>query len=165
MTWYTLWKYKYWIAIAVLSFICLGQMAYTNHLAGQLLKADQKQAIAVANAIKPYETAIAEAQADAVAKEKIHNDNLLRAEQNAIDKIKTANNDADRATTHAHSLSKQLAEAKRHLPTASCETKTQYIEIGSDVLEQCVSEYRIMAKAADAERIDKERLDEGWPSD
>lgn len=31
-----LWKFKYWIAIAVLSSICLGQLAYTNHLSGKL---------------------------------------------------------------------------------------------------------------------------------
>lgn len=35
-----LWKFKYWIAIAVLSFICLGQLAYTNHLAGKIKDAD-----------------------------------------------------------------------------------------------------------------------------
>lgn len=37
-----LWKFKYWIAIAVLSFICLGQLAYTNHLAGKLNESEAK---------------------------------------------------------------------------------------------------------------------------
>lgn len=37
-----LWKFKYWIAIAVLSFVCFGQMAYTNHLAGKLQDAETK---------------------------------------------------------------------------------------------------------------------------
>ena len=37
-----LWKYKYWIAIAVLSFMWLGQIAYTNHLSGKLKEADTK---------------------------------------------------------------------------------------------------------------------------
>ena len=37
-----LWKFKYWIAIAVLSFICFGQLAYTNHLSGKLQEADTK---------------------------------------------------------------------------------------------------------------------------
>lgn len=37
-----LWKFKYWIAIAVLSFICLSQVAYTNHLSGKLKDADVK---------------------------------------------------------------------------------------------------------------------------
>ena len=37
-----LWKFKYWIAIAVLSFICFGQLAYTNHLSGKLQDAATK---------------------------------------------------------------------------------------------------------------------------
>ena len=37
-----LWKFKTWIAIAVLSFICFGQLAYTNHLIGKLQDADIK---------------------------------------------------------------------------------------------------------------------------
>ena len=37
-----LWKFKYWIAIAVLSFICLGQLTYTNHLSGKLQEAETK---------------------------------------------------------------------------------------------------------------------------
>ena len=35
-----LWKFKTWIAIAVLSFICFGQLAYTNHLSGKLQEAE-----------------------------------------------------------------------------------------------------------------------------
>ena len=37
-----LWKFKYWIAIAVLSFMWLGQLAYTNHLSGKLKEAETK---------------------------------------------------------------------------------------------------------------------------
>ncbi|TCB73184.1 hypothetical protein [Acinetobacter sp. ANC 4177] len=37
-----LWKFKYWIAIAVFSFMYLGQIAYTNHLAGKLKDAESK---------------------------------------------------------------------------------------------------------------------------
>ena len=37
-----LWKFKYWIAIAVLSFICLGQLVYTNHLAEKLNESEAK---------------------------------------------------------------------------------------------------------------------------
>ena len=42
MIWATAWKFKTWIAIAVLSFICFGQLAYTNHLIGKLQDADIK---------------------------------------------------------------------------------------------------------------------------
>ena len=38
----SLWKFKYWIAIAVLSFMWLGQIAYTNHLSEKLKEADTK---------------------------------------------------------------------------------------------------------------------------
>ena len=37
-----LWKFKYWIAIAVLSFICIGQLAYTNHLSKKLRVANEQ---------------------------------------------------------------------------------------------------------------------------
>ncbi len=37
-----LWKYKHWIAIAALSFMWLGQIAYTNHLSEKLKEADTK---------------------------------------------------------------------------------------------------------------------------
>ena len=37
-----LWKFKHWIAIAVLSFMWLGQLAYTNHLSGKLRKAGEQ---------------------------------------------------------------------------------------------------------------------------
>ncbi len=158
-----LWKYKSWIAIAVLSFACLGQLAYTNHLAGQLIRADGEKAQAVADAIKPYKEANAKARVDAVAKEKKYSENLLRAEQNAIEKIKAANAGAHSADLAANSLSKQLAEARRNLPGASTETIVEYINTSLDVLEHCVAEYRNMAKSCDAERIDKERLSGAWP--
>lgn len=37
-----LWKFKYWVAIAILSFMWLGQIAYTNHLSGKLQDAESK---------------------------------------------------------------------------------------------------------------------------
>ena len=37
-----LWKFKYWIAIAVLSFAFFCQLAYTNHLSGKLKEASSK---------------------------------------------------------------------------------------------------------------------------
>ena len=35
-----LWKFKTWVAIAILIVLWLGQIAYTNHLAGKLQKAE-----------------------------------------------------------------------------------------------------------------------------
>lgn len=37
-----LWKYKTWIAVAVFFVLWLGQIAYTNHLAGKLRLADEQ---------------------------------------------------------------------------------------------------------------------------
>lgn len=37
-----LWKYKYWIAIAVFFFLWVGQIVYTNHLSGKLRKASEQ---------------------------------------------------------------------------------------------------------------------------
>ena len=165
MNWLLIWKYKSWIAIAILSFVCLGQLAYTNHLAGQLIKADVAQTDAIAQAIKPYEDAITKAKNETITKEREYTQNLIKAEQNAIEKIKAANADAHSADLAANSLSKQLAEAKRRVSSASTETIIEYITIGSDVLEHCVAEYRNMAKSCDAERIDKERLSRAWPTD
>ena len=64
MIWIIAWKYKHWIAIAVLSFICFGQLAYTNHLVGQLNKADAEKDKAVAAAIKPYKTSLDKQQSE-----------------------------------------------------------------------------------------------------
>lgn len=144
------------------------QTAQVNSLGGDIKKlkveCQNKVKTEVAKAIKPYEQAIAKAQAEALAKEKTYQSNLLKAEQNANQKIKAANDDAVAANRAANSLSKQLSEAKRSLSTAPRETIIKYITIQSDVFEQCVSEYRAMAKAADAERIDKEKLIDAWPS-
>ena len=37
-----LWKFRYWIAIAVFFFLWVGQIAYTNHLSGKLKDAESK---------------------------------------------------------------------------------------------------------------------------
>lgn len=60
MIWTIVWKFKYWIAIEVLSFICLGQLVYTNHLSGKLQDAEA----ACDSAIKPYEDTIDQAQTE-----------------------------------------------------------------------------------------------------
>lgn len=42
MTLRLLWKYKHWIAIAIFFVLYLVQIAYTNHLAGELKDAESK---------------------------------------------------------------------------------------------------------------------------
>jgi len=46
------------------------------------------------------------------------------------------------------------------LSGATCKAKTEYIEIKSSGLSYCVREYTKTADRADAERIDKEKLNE-----
>lgn len=159
-----IWKYKYWIAIAVLSFICFGQLVYTNHLAGKLQKAEIACDGRVAKAIKPYQTAIKKAQEQKAITEKAWSDKYIEVEKNAIKKIQDANTAARSADVAASGLSKQLSEANKRLSTASHQTIVEYTITNSELLEACTAEYRSMAEKADGHAIDVERLSEAWPS-
>ena len=57
-----LWKYKYWIAIAVLSFICIGQLAYTNHLSKKLRVASEQCTAKIQKIEQKHIKALAEKQ-------------------------------------------------------------------------------------------------------
>lgn len=159
-----IWKYKHWIAIAVLSFICLGQLAYTNHLSGKLQKAEIACDGRVAKAIKPYQTAIKKAQEQKAITEKVWSDKYIEVEQNAIKKIQDANAAARNADLAASGLSKQLSEANKRLSTAPHQTIIEYTITNSELLEACTAEYRSMAEKTDGHAIDVERLIEVWPS-
>ena len=159
-----IWKYKYWIAIAVLSFICLGQLAYTNHLSGKLQKAETACDVRITKAIKPYQTAINTAQEQKAITEKVWSDKYIEVEQNAIKKIQDANAAARSADVATSGLSKQLSEANKRLSTASHQTIIEYTFTGNQLLEACTAEYRSMAEKADGHAIDVERLSEVWPS-
>ncbi|WP_353141382.1 hypothetical protein [Acinetobacter pragensis] len=57
-----LWKFKYWIAIAVLSVLWLGQIAYTNHLSGKLQEAETKCTAKIQEIEQKHLKALAEKQ-------------------------------------------------------------------------------------------------------
>ena len=160
-----LWKFKYWIAIAVLSFICFGQLAYTSHLNGKIQKAEIACDARLAKAIKPYEDAIDQAQTDKATIEKQWSDKYIKVEQNAIKKIQDANVAARSADLAASGLSKQLSEANKRLSAAPKETIVEYTITNSELLEACTTEYRGMAEKADGHAIDVERLSEVWPEE
>ena len=160
-----LWKLKYWIAIAVLSFICIGQLAYTNHLSGKLQEAEIACDVRVAKAIKPYEDAIDQAQTEKATIMQTWSDKYIEVEQNAIKKIQDANAAARSAELANNGLSKQLSEANKRLSTASHQTIVEYTITNSELLEACTAEYRSMAEKADGHAIDVERLSEVWPED
>ena len=159
-----LWKFKYWIAIAVLSVLWLGQIAYTNHLSGKLKEAETACGVRVAKAIKPYEDAIDQAQTEKATIMQTWSNKYIEVEQNAIKKIQDANAAARSAELANNGLSKQLSEANKRLSTASHQTIVEYTITNSELLEACTTEYRSMAEKADGHAIDVERLNEVWPS-
>ena len=53
-----LWKLRYGVAIAILSFLWLGQIAYTNHLSGKLKVADAECAERINKVNDAYQGAI-----------------------------------------------------------------------------------------------------------
>lgn len=57
-----LWKYKYWIAIAVFFVLWLGQVAYTNHLSGKLRKAAEQCTAKIQQIEQKHLKALAEKQ-------------------------------------------------------------------------------------------------------
>ena len=111
-----LWKFKYWIAIAVLSLLWLGQIAYTNHLSGKLKEAEAVCDERVSKAIKPYEDAIDQAQEEKATIMQTWSDKYIKVEQNAIKKIQDANAAARSAELANNGLSKQLSEANKRCP-------------------------------------------------
>ncbi|WP_349929484.1 hypothetical protein ABJ384_05965 [Acinetobacter sp. A1-4-2] len=160
-----LWKFKYWIAIAVFFFLWVGQIAYTNHLSGKLKDAETECDSRVAKAIKPYQDSIVKAREQKAITEKAWSDKYIEVEQNAIKKIQDANAAARSADLAASGLSKQLSEANKRLPTAPKETIIEYTVTNNELLEACTAEYRSMAEKADGHAIDVERLSNVWPED
>ena len=57
-----LWKFKYWIAIAVFFFLWVGQIAYTNHLSGKLKDAESKCQTKIQKIEQQHLKALAEKQ-------------------------------------------------------------------------------------------------------
>ncbi|MFW2073981.1 hypothetical protein ACG9Y7_11205 [Acinetobacter gerneri] len=142
------------ILIGLLAFLLLICIALLNNKTGQIEKFKQAEIIQQAE--------IAKAKADAAVKEKQWSDQLLKAEQNYNAKIKQIQTDANTAAASANSLSKQLKIANERMSTASREAIVEYTNTNSDILENCIIEYRTMAKAADEHTADARRLSEAW---
>ena len=145
------------ILIGLLAFLLLICLALLNHKTGQIEKYKQTEIILQAENAK--------AKASAVLKEKQWSEQQLKAEQNYNAKIKQIESDADIAQSSADSLSKQLKIAGSRLSSASKETIVEYTIANSDILENCITEYRTVAEKADGHAADAERLREAWPSE
>ncbi|MFW1853100.1 hypothetical protein ACG9XR_21365 [Acinetobacter guillouiae] len=124
-----------------------------------LLNAKYKTEVAEAKALAE------QAKASAALKEKQWSEQQLKAEQNYNAKIKQIESDADLAQSNANSLSKQLKIASNRLSNASKETIIEYSTANSDILENCITEYRTVAEKADGHAADAEKLIEAWPSE
>jgi hypothetical protein len=153
------------IAMAVfllLAITALGIQSWrVNHFKSEFTLLDAKYKTEVAEA-----KALAEqAKASAAIKEKQWSEQQLKAEQNYNAKIKQIKSDADLAQSSADSLSKQLKVANGRLSSATKETIIEYTIANSDILENCITEYRTVAEKADGHAADAERLRDAWPSE
>ena len=145
------------ILIGLLAFLLIICLALLNHKTGQIEKYKQAEIVLQAENAK--------AKASAVLKEKQWSEQQLKAEQSYNAKIKQIKSDADLAQSSANSLSKQLKIANSRLPSASKETIVEYTIANSDILENCITEYRTVAEKADGHAADAERLRDAWPSE
>lgn len=145
------------ILIGLLAFLLLICLALLNYKTGQIEKYKQAEIVLQAENAK--------AKASAALKEKQWSEQQLKVEQNYNAKIKQIKSDADIANASANSLSKQLKIANSRLPRATKETIVEYTIANSDILENCITEYRTVAEKADGHAADAERLREAWPSE
>ncbi|MFW2098301.1 hypothetical protein ACG9ZL_19140 [Acinetobacter sp. ULE_I057] len=146
----------------LLAITALGVQSWrVNHFKSEytLLNAKYKTEVAEAKALAQ------EAKASAALKEKHWSEQQLKAEQNYNAKIKQIKSDADIAQSSADSLSKQLKIAGSRLSSSTKETIVEYTIANSDILENCITEYRTVAEKADEHAADAERLRDAWPSE
>jgi len=153
--------YKY-IILGLMIFI-FGYVFYANSLAGKLADSEKVKTKAIADAIKPYQTAIKTAKEQKAITEKAWSDKYIEVEQNAIKKIQDANAAARSADLAASGLSKQLSEANKRLSSAPKQTIINYTIANSELLESCTAEYRSLAEKADGHSLDAMRLYDSWP--
>ncbi|MPW43386.1 hypothetical protein [Acinetobacter guerrae] len=154
---------KFWreCIIVLLAFLLLICLIIQNHQAAEIK--DQKKLHA--DYVAAQQLSIAKANADAAIQEKIWAEKITKAEQNYNVKIKQIQSDAIAAQSSANSLSKQLANAKQRLSTASREASNEYCATLGNVFERSIEEYTKMARYADEHRVNEEKLSDAWPSD
>ena len=145
------------ILIGLLAFLLLICLALLNYKTGQIEKYKQAEIVLQAENAK--------AKASAALKEKQWSEQQLKAEQNYNAKIKQIESDSRIANASADSLSKQLKIAGSRLSSSTKETIVEYTIANSDILENCITEYRTVAEKADGHAADAERLREAWPSE
>ena len=153
--------YKY-IILGLMIFI-FGYVFYANSLAEKLANAEKVKTKAVADAIKPYQDAIDQAQEEKAAIMQTWSAKIIKVEQNAIKRIQATHIDARNVKLSADSMSKQLSEANKRLSSAPKQTIINYTIANSELLESCTTEYRSLAEKADEHSVDAMRLYDSWP--
>ena len=153
--------YKY-IILGLMIFI-FGYVFYANSLAGKLANAEKVKTKAVADAIKPYQDAIDQAQEEKATIMQTWAEQLLKVEQNASKKIQDAAAAARSVDVANRGLSKQLSEANKRFSSAPKQTIINYTIANSELLESCTAEYRSLAEKADGHSLDAMRLYDSWP--
>lgn len=149
----TLLLLKYWRegVIGLVSLLLTWALFYIYYEYNQIKSLKQDHLIYV----QQQEQLQLKAQVDADQK-------MITAERNYNEKIKQINADANHAQSVANSLSKQLSSAKERLSQAPKQTIIEYTNTNSDVLNECITEYREVAQKADGHATDAKRLSDAW---
>lgn len=114
--------------------------------------------------IEQQKQLIAEQKKQAKQQERIWNDKVAKAKEDYNVKIKTLKTDNVVLERNANSLSKQLAESRKQLSTATNDSIRSYTATLTNVFEQCVKEYRDVAKRADEHAIEANTLKDSIPA-
>ena len=96
MTLKLLWKYKHWIAIAIFFVLYLVQIAYTNHLAGELKDVESKCSAKILKLEQDHQKALLDKQNEInkasadyeteTSKQKVRVETITREVQKIIDR-------------------------------------------------------------------------------
>lgn len=114
--------------------------------------------------IEQNKTAILQAEVNKMTKEREWAEQLKQATEVYHEKIKILELDNKYALDNANRLSEQLDEANKRLATASRAPILNYTDTASDVLRNCVQEYRGMAELAQKHALDAQRLRASCPT-
>lgn len=114
--------------------------------------------------IEQNKSAVLQADIDRLNLERKWADQLNKATEVYNAKIKILESDNRFAVDTTNRLSNELDEARKRLANAPRATILDYTDTASDVLRNCVKEYRGMAELAQKHALDAERLRASCPT-
>ena len=125
------------------------------------LQAEQK--IGYDKAVAEYSVKLAEAKADALAKERQFNKQIQEAQNAATVREQTLKTVAAAASASSLSLRDTIAHIRSGVPTATLDALRVSTTALSTVFADCQDRYRAMAATADATASDTKKLIDAWP--